>query len=137
MFIPRPETYDLVNIALSNEFNHKNPLSAYSCSYDSYESEIYQSTTHLYKKSFLEIGGGSGIISISLIDELKRANLLTHLNTSTICDINPQAISVISKNSKKFLKSNKNLLDIIHSDFKNLTKFKFDFIISNPPYIGK
>ena len=77
----------------------------------------------LFKGSVLEIGCGSGIISINLA---KRGNQVTAV------DINPKAIESTKINSKK----NNVELEIIEGDmFSKLKNRKFDTIVCNPPYL--
>ena len=76
-----------------------------------------------FKGSVLEIGCGSGIISINLA---KRGNQVTAV------DINPKAIESTKINSKK----NNVELEIIEGDmFSKLKNRKFDTIVCNPPYL--
>ncbi|WP_291952778.1 HemK/PrmC family methyltransferase [Campylobacter sp.] len=75
-------------------------------------------------KHILEIGFGSGVLSI-ILAKLKKISLQA-------CDINPLALNLAKKNAKHH-----QVLD--HIDFK-LCNFKklnlnYDFIFSNPPYI--
>ena len=76
----------------------------------------------------LEIGVGSGIISITLLKKMKNLSM-------TAIDINQYAIEISKKNAE-----NLGVLDrfkLIKSDlFENVTG-KYDFIISNPPYIDE
>ena len=76
----------------------------------------------------LEIGVGSGIISITLLQKMKNLSM-------TAIDINQYAIEISKKNAE-----NLGVLDrlkLIKSDlFENVTG-KYDFIISNPPYIDE
>ncbi len=72
----------------------------------------------------LEIGSGTGAISISLSNE-------TNLDITSI-DINPLATSLSIKNDTK------NRILFLNEDFSNfLPNKKFDLIISNPPYISE
>ncbi len=96
-----------------------------------YDSEILLS--HLLelckKQSFeniLEIGFGSGILSIVLAKTL-------NLKIKT-CDISKKAFKIARKNAK--IHKVENLVEFILEDFKNL-KGGFDLIFSNPPYIKK
>lgn len=77
-------------------------------------------------KHILEVGAGTGIISLMLAQRNPTANILA-------LDINSEAVS-ISKNNF----SDSPFSDRIKSelqDFKNFeTEEKFDLIISNPPY---
>lgn len=79
----------------------------------------------LKEKSFLELGCGSGIIS--LLASKKGA-----LVTAT--DINTTALEFLERNAKK----NQLTVEIIHSNlFDNLEHRTFDVIIINPPYYPK
>jgi release factor glutamine methyltransferase len=79
----------------------------------------------LKEKTFLELGAGSGIISIYAYK--KGAKVFSS-------DISSIAIDNVKLNAE----SNKADITIIHSDlFQNLTGLKFDYIIINPPYYKK
>ena len=73
----------------------------------------------------LEIGCGTGIVSITVDLESKRQMDVTAL------DISPYAIKNTTINKKK-LKSN---IKILKSDLFDKVSGKFDLIYSNPPYI--
>jgi release factor glutamine methyltransferase len=76
-------------------------------------------------KSFLELGCGTGLISVL-------ASQKGALVTSS--DVNPSAIENVRLNAL----NNKVELTAIESDlFKNLEGKKFDYIIINPPYYPK
>lgn len=81
------------------------------------------------KKLFgLEIGIGTGIISLSLLKNENRLRM-------DMIDINMKAIENSKKNAKSL-----NLTDrvsIFLSDIYQNISNKYDFIISNPPYIEK
>ena len=71
----------------------------------------------------LEIGCGSGIISIHLA---KKGNIVTSV------DINPKAVKATKANAKK----NDAKLEVFESNmFENLEGRKFDSIVCNPPYL--
>lgn len=76
-------------------------------------------------KDLLEIGCGSGIVSITLDLETKGQVDITAV------DISPQAIENTNVN-KNNLKSN---IKILESDLFEEINEKFDIIYSNPPYI--
>ena len=79
----------------------------------------------LNKKTFLELGCGSGIIS--LFAASKGANVIAS-------DINKVAVDTLKTASKK----NDIPLQVVYSDFfENLPKQHFDYIIINPPYYPK
>ena len=75
------------------------------------------------KGSVLEIGCGTGIISI---------NLAKGENQVTAVDINPKAIEATKFNSKK---NNANIETIEGDMFSKLKNRKFDIIVCNPPYL--
>lgn len=78
------------------------------------------------KHSLLEIGTGSGCISITIALE-------TSINRITSIDISNKALKVAKKNSEKY---NINSIKFINHDFFNERKLDtFDLIVSNPPYI--
>jgi release factor glutamine methyltransferase len=79
----------------------------------------------LENKSFLELGCGSGIIS--LLASKKRAKVLAS-------DINETALEFLNENAEK----NKLSVTTIYSDlFDSIENSTFDFIIINPPYYPK
>ena len=79
----------------------------------------------LIEKSFLELGCGSGILS--LFATKKGA-------TVTATDINRTALDFLKKNAL----NNKMQLSIIESDlFENIQNQPFDYIFINPPYYPK
>ncbi len=80
---------------------------------------------HIDKKSLLELGCGSGIISLYAAS--KGANV-------TATDINKKALEYLKKASEE----NKIVLTVLYSDlFSKLDNRPFDFIIINPPYYPK
>ena len=83
------------------------------------------SELNLNQKKFLELGCGSGIISIYA--SKKGASV-------TATDINKTALSFLEKNSKK----NKVFIKILFSNlFDAIPNLDFDYIFINPPYYPK
>jgi len=106
VLIPRPDTEVLVDAIIREvkESNITNPL-------------------------ILELGIGSGCVSISLLLEIESANIIAS-------EISLDAILVSNQNAQ--IHSVSNRLKIIHSNwFDNINEKKFDIIFSNPPYIPK
>jgi len=102
--IPRPETELFIDEVLKNIPNKSKDI------------------------SFVEVGVGSGIISIMLALNLPNAKFIA-------VDISQKAIEVSKKNIKKF-----NLEDRIELRLGSLLEpidETFDYLISNPPYIAQ
>ena len=81
-------------------------------------------------KNFIEIGTGTGCISISILNYINNKNIIC-----TAVDISNDAIDVAIKNAK-----NNNVFEninfIVSDIFENINEnMKYDAIISNPPYI--
>ena len=96
-----------------------------------YETEyLVEKTIKYYKKLFndkvsiLDIGTGSGAISIAL-----KKNIDCDV---TACDISKKALEMAKNNAK----SNNVDINFIESDIFNNINDKYDIIISNPPYIS-
>lgn len=77
----------------------------------------------------LEIGVGSGCISVSLLHYIS--------NLTMVCsDISQAALDIAAKNAS--INACIPRIKFVHSDlFANIPQQKFDFIVSNPPYIPK
>ena len=103
VLIPRPETERLVDIAIDTIKN-------------------------LSKPKILEVGTGSGCISIALGSAKKDANILS-------LDVSDSALEIAKINTKKNNISNIKFekLDFLES----IPEGQYDLIISNPPYISK
>lgn len=76
---------------------------------------------HLERKKILEIGCGSGLISL----------VLAAKNDVTAVDINPAAVSAAKTNAT----SNGLKIDAFVSDMFNDVSGSFDCIVFNPPYL--
>ena len=94
--------------------------------------ELVENTIKYIKKYFslpvdiLEVGTGSGCISITLKKELENINI-------TASDISSDALEVALSNAKE----NNADINFVNTDiYKGINK-KFDCIISNPPYISE
>ena len=79
-------------------------------------------------KNFLEVGTGSGCIIISILKE--RLNC-----RATAIDISKKALNIAKFNAKMHHLENK--INFINIDVDKIQYNKYDFIISNPPYIKK
>jgi release factor glutamine methyltransferase len=106
VLIPRPETELLVENIL-NQISKEN------------------------EQLILDIGCGSGNISIAIATNLNKVNLIA-------TDINENSLLVAKENAEKHSVTNKIKFichDILKDDFNNFPMF--DFIVSNPPYVSK
>ena len=105
VFIPRPESERLIEVAINHLRDFDSP-------------------------KILEIGTGSGCLSISLAIEFPNSDVQS-------IDISENAINVAKINSKKFHVNNISFkkLDFLKSGMKTFNNF--DLLISNPPYIPK
>lgn len=77
-------------------------------------------------KRFLEIGVGSGCISISILKNVPTARAVA-------VDISPAAISVAERNAVRH--GVRDRIEFIQSDVYENVEGKFSLIVSNPPYI--
>ena len=81
------------------------------------------------KKLFiLDVGTGSGCIITSLLRELRESNGIA-------IDISKKALKIAKQNSK--LNNVFNRVRFINSSISRFNGYKFDLIVSNPPYIAR
>ena len=78
--------------------------------------------------NILDIGTGSGCIIISLLSELENS-------TGIGVDISSKAILVAKKNKERYNINNR--LRFLQKSFNDIYNYKFDLILSNPPYVDK
>ena len=87
--------------------------------------DIYKNKNNL---NFLEIGIGSGCIALSILKE-KKSFLASGVDLSRDC------IKICRYNANKLGVVNR--IKLMKLDVDNLITHKYDFIISNPPYVKK
>ena len=96
------------------------------------ETEILVESLVKYYKDrnpfILDIGTGSGCIIISLLQELKKSK-------GVAIDISNKALKIANKNSKTLKIYNR--IKFVKASICNFNSFKFDLIVSNPPYIAR
>lgn len=81
--------------------------------------------------NILDIGTGSGAISVAVAHELKSRSVRI-----TASDISDSALKIAKMNAEK--NGVGGIINFILSDmFDNIPEEKFDYILSNPPYIAK
>ena len=87
--------------------------------------------------NILEIGTGTGCISVSILKEIKKKPSLYPTIQIMATDISEEALKIAEKNAQEILGKSHEInfikADIIPDDLNE----KFDLIISNPPYITK
>ena len=79
-------------------------------------------------KNILDIGTGSGCIILSILLERKKFR-------GVGIDLSKQAINVAKMNAK--MQQFGNRIRFINTDIDNFFSYKYDLIVSNPPYIKK
>jgi len=85
------------------------------------------------KVKILDIGGGSGAISVSLAHYIKESEV--------VCvDISEEALKVAEENAAKNRVSGRisfKRIDVMAEDVKSYISDLFDVVVSNPPYVSK
>lgn len=107
VMVPTPETEVLCETALGFLKKHK-----------------------LKKPDIIDLGVGSGVISVTLAKELNDCSIIA-------LDISAEALEVAKKNASDLEATDK--INFVHSDYfdKVPTDSKFDLILANPPYISE
>lgn len=90
--------------------------------------EILKLTNNISSKSILDVGTGSGCVIISIIKERPNCQ-------GTALDICKNALKLARINAKMHHLLNK--INFINIDIDKYNHNKYDFIVSNPPYIKK
>lgn len=108
VLIPRPETEELVDWVI--------------------ETTIKLSPERKNKLAVLDVGTGSGCISICLKKQLPFADIYA-------CDISPEALNVAARNASTHDTS----IQFLQVDFLDNSQWKLfpqvDIVVSNPPYV--
>ena len=89
--------------------------------------EVLKLTHHNSSKNFLDVGTGSGCIILSILKERPKSY-------GTALDISKKALTIAAINAKMHHLRNK--IKFINNDIDKFIDNKYDFIISNPPYIN-
>ena len=90
--------------------------------------EVLKLTDKNSSKRFLDVGTGSGCLALSLIKERPQSYF-------TAIDISKKAINIAKINAKMHHLENK--IKFINIDIDKFKDNKYDFVISNPPYINE
>tara|TARA_B100000401_G_C52748796_1_gene692159 strand:+ start:170 stop:1012 length:843 start_codon:yes stop_codon:yes gene_type:complete len=88
--------------------------------------QVLNEIDNMSKKTILDVGTGSGCIILSLLNERKKCK-------GVGVDISKNAIKLARYNAK--IQHIKNRVKFFNSDIDNFYLGKYDFILSNPPYI--
>ena len=91
-------------------------------------NETLKLTNAKSRKNFLDVGTGSGCIILSILKE--RSNC-----KGTAIDISKKALKVAISNAKMHHLENK--IKFVNIDIDKFKDNKYDFIVSNPPYINE
>lgn len=126
----RRENYPLEYILNSADFYKRDFYVDERCLIPRWDTEnlieaVKEKSKNISNPKILEIGPGSGAISITLALELKNAFI-------TGADISKDALKVCNINLNKYQIDN---VEFIYSNLFENIKDKYDIIISNPPYI--
>lgn len=121
VLIPRPETEELLELAIGKIQEHFIILNEVKRNEESLKDSSFKSTFKI-----LDIGTGSGIIPIVLKKHFPEVEV-------TAIDISDEALEVAKKNAE-FHKTEINFInkDYLNENLDNV----YNVIISNPPYIG-
>ena len=90
--------------------------------------EVLKLTSYNSSKLFLDIGTGSGCLILSIVKERPNSQGLA-------IDISKKAIKIAINNAKMHHLENK--IKFINIDIDKFNNNKYDFIVSNPPYINE
>ncbi|NCS32245.1 peptide chain release factor N(5)-glutamine methyltransferase [bacterium] len=113
VLIPRPETEELIDKAKVWIQNHP----------------------HRNKISILELGTGSGAVTIALVQEVLKLNLTKKHSFNFIAtDVSPDALNVAKKNAASHGVFN-HITFLQGNLFEPVSSIKFDIILANLPYV--
>lgn len=112
---PRPETETLVEWALSKATTDT--------------QEGGQASERYGDLRILDVGTGSGAITLALASELPHAAL-------TATDLSPAALQIAAENADELRTAER--IRFVEGDlFEPVAKEEFDLIVSNPPYVAR
>jgi len=119
VLIPRPETEELVDWIIGKVKSEKLEVR-------SKKLEVQNQNDNKFRLKILDIGTGSGCISIALAKNLPDSEVWA-------IDISEKALKVAKKNAE----FNNVKINFLQSDILKCKKLmtKFDIIVSNPPYV--
>ncbi len=119
VLIPRPETEELVDWIIGKAKSEKLEVR-------SKKLEVKNQNDNKFRLKILDIGTGSGCISIALAKNLPDSEVWA-------IDISEKALIVAKKNAE----FNNVKINFLQSDILKCKKLitKFDIIVSNPPYV--
>ena len=122
VLIPRPETEHVVETVLAR-------VGRAFPSAEPGQTSSGQKATGKTPVRIVDVGTGSGCIALALAKELPQAEI--HAT-----DISPQALEIARANASRFNLESRvqfHAADLLNGIEKN----SFDFVVSNPPYVGE
>jgi release factor glutamine methyltransferase len=114
VLIPRPETEHVIETVL--EINR------------TARERAPQGLTSPYKPRIADVGTGSGCIALALAKELPEADIHA-------ADISNDALEIARVNAARFRLDER--VQFLQGDLLQGSEPPFDFIVSNPPYVGE
>ena len=122
VLIPRPETEHLIETVLELHRANLRPQTS-DLNSPTYEAGVMQSPLRI-----ADIGTGSGALAIALAQEFPRAEI--HAT-----DISPAALEIARANAARLQLANR--IQFHETDLLTDLVAPFDFVVSNPPYVGE
>jgi release factor glutamine methyltransferase len=120
VLIPRPETEHLIETVLEIQTSGVRPQTS-----DQTDPEVRGPRS---KVRIVDVGTGSGCIALALAKELPRAEI--HAT-----DISPDALEIARANAARHQLDRR--IHFHQADLLEGVKRDFDFVVSNPPYVGE
>jgi len=138
VLIPRPETEHVIErvlevIASTKDWTGETPVPQKTASIvgrQPAQSEV-EGSPPARGMRVVDVGTGSGCIALALAKELPQAEIEIHAT-----DISPEALEIAEANAARHQMTGR--IHFHQSDLlSGIEKHAFDFVVSNPPYVGE